>query len=270
MFENKLKLNENKTDALLVSSSHPSKKLLPLSLSIGDEKIVPADFVQNLGMILDSHLTLELHVKKVWRSANYQLHRISRVRKCFDDAICAILVSSLVFPYLDYGNSLFYGLPEYLLDHLQRVQNSAVRLVVRTSRYVSATRHLKALHWLPVHYRIEFKIAALTYRCIYGLAPSYLAELVTPYVPSRELRSTDSCTLAFPKTKQDRYGRRSFSYAAPKVWNSFPLYLRTSPTFSKFCSDLKTLFSALHFLQTDSCLRCNPSAFDHVRGKSAI
>ena len=177
---------------------------------------MPADSVRNLGMILDSHLTLELHVKKVCRSANYQLHRISRVRKCFDDATCAILVSSLVFPYLDYGNSLFYGLPEYLLDRLQRVQNSAVRLVVRTSRYVSATRHLKALHWLPVRYRIEFKIAALTYRCIYCLAPSYLAELVTPYVPSRELRSTDSCTLAFPKTKQDRYGRRSFSYAAPK------------------------------------------------------
>jgi hypothetical protein len=64
------------------------------------------------------------------------------MRKYFDDATCAILVSSLVFPYLDYGNSLFYGLPEYLLDRLQRVQNSAVR-------YVSATRNLKALHWLP-------------------------------------------------------------------------------------------------------------------------
>ena len=198
-------------------------------------------------MILDSHLTLELHVKKVFRSANYQLHRISRMRKCFDDATCAILVSSLVFPYLNYGNSLFYGLPEYLLDRLQRVQNSAVRLVVCTSRYVSATRVLKALHWLAVRYRIEFKIAALTYRCIYGLATSYLAELVTPYVPSRELRSTDSCTLAFLKTKQDRYGRRSFSYAAPKVWNSLPLYLRTSPTFRKFYSDLKTHLFRLAF-----------------------
>ena len=97
------------------------KKLLPLSLSSGDEKIVPADTVRNLGMILDSHLILELHVKKVWRSANYQLHRISRVRKCFDDVTCAFLVFSLVFPYLDYGNSVFYDLPEYLLDRLQRV-----------------------------------------------------------------------------------------------------------------------------------------------------
>jgi hypothetical protein len=65
MFENKFKLNEDNTAALLVSSSHPSKKLLPLSLSIGDEKIVPVDSVRNLGMIFDSHLTLELHVKKV-------------------------------------------------------------------------------------------------------------------------------------------------------------------------------------------------------------
>ncbi len=66
MFANKLKLSEDKSDALLVSSSHPSKKLLPLQLSKGDQKIVPEDSVRNLGMILDSHLTLELHVKKVW------------------------------------------------------------------------------------------------------------------------------------------------------------------------------------------------------------
>jgi hypothetical protein len=65
-----------------------------------------------------------------------------------------------------------------------------------TSRYESVTLHLKTLHWLPVRYRIEFKIAAFTYRCVYGLDHSYLVELVTPYVPSRELKSTDSCTLA--------------------------------------------------------------------------
>ncbi len=181
------------------------------------------------------------------------------------------LVSSLVFPYLDYGNSLFYGLPENLLGRLQRIQNSAVRLVMRTSRYESVTPHLKALHWLPVRYRIEFKIAALTYRCVYGLAPSYLTELVTPYVPSRELRSADSCTLAFPKTKQDRYGRRSFSYAAPKVWNSLPFYLRTSPTFNKFCSDLKTHLFRLAFpANWWPAFDVNPSAFDHVCGKGAI
>jgi hypothetical protein len=107
MFENKLKLNEDKSDALLVSSSHPSKKPLPLPLSIGDEKILPAGSVRNLGMILDSHLTLEVHVNKVCRLANYQLHQIGRVRKCFDDATFAILVSSLVFPYLDYDTHFF-------------------------------------------------------------------------------------------------------------------------------------------------------------------
>ena len=72
MFQKKLKLNEDKSDALLVSSSHPSKKPLPLPLSIGDEKIVLAYSVRNLGMILDSYLTLESHVKKVCRFANYQ------------------------------------------------------------------------------------------------------------------------------------------------------------------------------------------------------
>jgi hypothetical protein len=84
-----------------------------------------------------------------------------------------------VLSLLDNGNSLLVGLTEKQLDRLQSVQNAAVRLINWSSRTERIKPQLKALHWLPVHSRINFKIATLAYRCVHGLAPSYLAELVS-------------------------------------------------------------------------------------------
>ena len=147
---------------------------------------------------------------------------------------------ALVSPHLDYVNSLYYGLPEHLLDRLQRVQNAAARLVIGANRFASSKALLKSLHWLPVRARIQYKIAVLVYRCINGFSPSYLRDLVTKYVPIRALGSSHSNDLCVPKIKCNRYGRRSFMSAAPSVWNQLPLSLKLSPDLNTFCAELKT------------------------------
>jgi len=85
---------------------------------------------------------------------------------------CATKVECFVTCRIDYCNSLLYGLPDYQLAKLQRVQNWAARLVYRESKFCHITPLLKKLHWLPILYRIRFKIALLTYKAISGLAPS--------------------------------------------------------------------------------------------------
>ena len=64
------------------------------------------------------------------------------------------------------------------MSKLQCIQNSAVRLVCSTPRFNHVTPVLFSLHWLPVAYRIEFKILVLTFKAIYQLAPSYICNLV--------------------------------------------------------------------------------------------
>ena len=123
-------------------------------------------------MVIDSHLSLEAQIRSVCKKAFYQIRRISRIRKFLDPPTCNSLVCALVSPHLDYANSLYYGLPEYLLDRLQRVQNAAARLVIGANRFASSKALLKSLHWLPVRARIQYKIAVLVYRCINGCAPS--------------------------------------------------------------------------------------------------
>ena len=98
---------------------------------------------------------------------------------------------------------------------------------------------LKKLHWLPVPERIKYKIILLTFKTLHFGKPSYLNELLAPYQPSRTLRSAESHLLRVPDIRSSA-GRRSFSYAAPELWNAMPLSLRTCSSLSSFGRMLKT------------------------------
>ena len=107
----------------------------------------------------------------------------------------------------------------------------------RTNQY-----QLIALHWLPIKYRVEFKIVLLVYKVLNNMAPIYISELLIPK-PSCErwtLRSDDQGLLHIPKTNCKTLGDRSFAYAAPQLWNSLPLNVRNCDSISVFKKRLKT------------------------------
>ncbi|KAF4109519.1 hypothetical protein G5714_008771 [Onychostoma macrolepis] len=113
-----------------------------------------------------------------------------------------------------------------------------------TKRSAHITPILADLHWLPVAYRIKFKIILLTFKALNGLAPYYLCNLLHPYSPPRSLRSSDSRLLTIPRYRLSSMGGRSFSVVAPKLWNSLPRSLCLANSLSEFKSLLKThLFS---------------------------
>ena len=127
---------------------------------------------------------------------------------------------------LDYCNGLLYGTVavHVKLGKLQRLQNAAARLVCTVSRYDHITPSLINLHLLPVTHRIEFKIAMLVHKYIYGVSPKYLLDLIKIKESSQyQLRSY----LAYNayRTKKT-LGDRAFENVAPKVWNRLPLEIR--------------------------------------------
>ena len=90
---------------------------------------------------------------------------------------------------MDMANSLLYGLPQEQLNRLQRIQNIAARVVTRSKKSCHITPVLKDLHWLPVRYRIVYKIVLIVYKAVNGLFPLYISNLLSFYTPSRNLRS---------------------------------------------------------------------------------
>ena len=168
------------------------------------------------------------------------IRKIVHIRKYLSEETCHKLVYSVLSAKLDYCNALLFGIPDSLLRLLQRAQNCAARLVTRSRKFDHITPILKRLHWLPVTYRIQFKILLLTYKAINGLAPSYITDLIERRKPPRSLRSSCKLKLKLPKTKFKSYGDRSFSYTAPLLWNQLPDEVCSAQTVENFKSKLKT------------------------------
>ena len=186
-------------------------------------------------------MSYEHQIQKICKSAFFHIRNLSRIRKCLNQKDIEILVHAFITSKLDNCNSLLTGLPQYLLDKVQRVQNAAARLVSRSQKYDSITPILKELHWLPVKQRINFKILLLTYKALNKLAPQYISDLLTPYKPARALRSSNKNLLQNTNFKLKTYGSRSFTHTAPKLWNQLPDTVKQAPSLAIFKSKLKTL-----------------------------
>ena len=131
-----------------------------------------------------------------------------------------------------------------LLSKLQRVMNTAARIVTLTPRFEPVTPILKELHWLKVPQRIDFKVLVLTFKALHGQAPIYLKDFLQPYKPARSLRSQKDCLLVLPRARQHRFGDRAFPMAAARLWNNLPYDTRTAASLPVFKKKLKTfLFS---------------------------
>ena len=106
---------------------------------------------------------------------------------------------------------------------------------------------LLELHWLPVEYRVKFKILLQTFKVVNGYSLSYLTSLLSKYVPSRVLRSSNADLLSIPRTLSE-FGDRKFSVNGPRFWNALPQYIKDAGNVSQFKKLLKTFFFTHAFL----------------------
>ncbi|XP_072019637.1 uncharacterized protein [Amphiura filiformis] len=187
----------------------------------------------------------------------FALSKIGKLRKYLDPDSTHKLIQAFVISRLDHCNSLLHGLPQKDINKLQRIQNMAARLISLTKKRDHITPILRdQLHWLPIEERIQFKILLLTYKAFHGIAPPYLSELISLYIPPRGLRSetfafrisriNDHLQIVRSRTKT--YGERAFAVAAPILWNALPEQIRKSPTLAQFKSQLKTHLYRIAFL----------------------
>ena len=248
MSANKLKLNPEKTEFILIGSKNNRKQLLPhFPINILGNQVSPALSVRNLGVVFDSKFSFSDHVSQVIKSTRVHARDLYRIRPLLDLNTSVLLANALVSSRLDYCNSLFLSLTDSEVRRLQLVQNSLCRVVTQSSKYCHITPQLKKLHWLPIKYRIQFKIGLITYKALNQGEPVYLRELIHPYTSSRNTsRSTPKLKFLHTPTfdrkvhKSVKHFSNSFSHYAPALWNSFPFQIRNSPSVTSFRKHLKT------------------------------
>ena len=159
----------------------------------------------------------------------FEVRNISQIIRYLTRPTTERVVNALITSKLDYCNSLLFGTSASNINRLQRLQNSVARLVTRQARRDSAMPLLRELHWLPVRYRVSYKIAELTFKALHAdMSPTYLQQCVQVYTPARSLRSA-AATLWFRTnpalqpatvvscTRLPQFGMRYLSPLPPKI-----------------------------------------------------
>ena len=206
---------------------------------VGDYNISPSPSVT----WFDPHLDMGVHITKTCSSAFHYLYNIRHIRKYLSRSSTETLVHAFITRRLDYCNSLLYGLPKYQLSKC--VMNASALLVYCAWKSCHITPLLRKLHWLPVCYRIKYKIILLTFKVLHGMALDYLRHLISVFPPSRYnlRRNHDSAVLlTFPKIRSKKtLGDRLFSCTAPELWNLLSTTIRSISSLNIYKSRLKTL-----------------------------
>jgi len=164
------------------------------------------------------------------------------------------LVLATVTSRLDYCNAALAGLPQATVAPLQRVQNSATRLMFKLSSREHVTPCLLQLHWLPVRWRVQFKLCCIMHSSVlYGTCPAYLTNIVEPAGAGRTrsgLRSTSSTDYTLSRL-HTKFAERAFSYAGPSAWNGLSEDLRVVADPAELRKELKTHFLLQLIMFTD-------------------
>ncbi|XP_058050467.1 uncharacterized protein LOC131203825 [Ahaetulla prasina] len=229
MGRNRLKLNPSKTEWLWMPASRYSQ--LQPRLTVGGESLAPMERVRNLGVLLDGRLSFEEHLATVSRRAFYQVRLVRQLRPFLDrDALCTV-THALVTSRLDYCNALYLGFPLRCTRRLQLVQNAAARVIEGATRGSHITPILRRLHWLPVVFRVHFKVLVTTFKALHGIGPGYLRDrLLLPHASHWPVRSHREGLLRVPSAKQCRLATprgRAFSGRTYPLERASP---RTSTT----------------------------------------
>ena len=213
---------------------------------------MPADSVKNLRVVFDNDFSFSKHVSNVCRACYYYMKDLRRVRRYLTVSVATSLANALVSSRLDYCNSLLHNITDQNMRKLQVVQNSLCRIVKRVSRFDHITEHRKALHWLPIEYRIKFKINLLTFKALSFGQPMYLRQKLCYHPSARKTRhlvpeSEQLLIPRMPSQGRSTFFKRCFRVSAPTLWNELPTDVRLATSVTVFRRRLKAfLFSVAY------------------------
>lgn len=242
MNENRLKLNNEKTEYIMLGSKKQLSKCSLDEVTINNTSITRSDDVKYLGVYLDSGLTFKKQIATKCRAAMNGIRLIRNIRNYLTDEACKIAIQGLVISHLDYANVLYLKLPDASIKNLQRVQDMAAKLITKSRKYDSTSAALHHLHWLPIQKRIKHKALCFVYKCVVEQsAPAYLREKFQKFSQSKNLRSNSMVhRLKEPYAGKKTFADRAISVEGTKLWNKLPNHLKSIDEYDKFKKCLKT------------------------------
>ena len=253
MVQNFMKLNEDKTEFILLGSKNDLKDIGSLTLDVDGTLIKSitcgGEAGKSLGIMIDENMNMRRQVADVRKKCSWQLSNLYKIRRYLTVNLKIMLVKTLVISKLDYCNALYAGLPKTQIKKLNGILRNCIRFIydLQTQYGEDLDKYFVKAHILPMDKRIQFKVCLFVHKALHAKVPGYLESIIKVYHPAiSSLRNAkDTYLLASPplsSLKNKKLSAQQFSHHAPALWNCLPYGIRSCQNTNDFKSKLKTHF----------------------------
>ena len=232
---NKLSVNTSKSEVMVITSK---RKIIADDLDNEIDGVILnyVECANYLGMKIDCHLSWNEYVNKLCANVAAKLGKLRRLKDIISSQILYKIYITAVQPCIDYAISVWGQTNEYNIYKIQRLQNFAARLITNNFDYVNCRgiELVKMLKWMNVKERCQYFTINLMFKCIHGLAPSYLANNVTMKFDVNGINTRSHPMDVYIPYVSSQLGERSFQYIGAKLWNMLPSSLKDVYDFNDF------------------------------------
>lgn len=237
---NKLSVNTTKSEIMLVTSN---RRVISdqLNIMINGENLKYVECANYLGMKIDCHLSWNDYIDKLCSSVASKLHVLRRLKGTVSQNVMSKIYCSMIQPCIDYGISVWGQTNEYNLLRIQRLQNYAARLITNNFDYINSrgVNIVKNLKWMTVKQRCMYFTAILMFKCIHGLAPSYLVNDIIMNCDVNGINTRSHPMNVYVPYASSQFAKRSFKYSGAVIWNDLPAFLKEMYNLNGFKRKLK-------------------------------
>lgn len=238
---NNMHVNYDKTSYMLIGTMYRLNTSRQLNIKIDNNQITSTRSQKLLGLHIDDTLTWSTHIDHLCSAISSKISLLRQLSSYVSVDIQKKYYQGYILPLMDYGSVVWGTTSAANIDRLMKLQKRAARIILRADFTTPSAVMFHKLDWLPVDKRLKYNKAVFIYKALNNLSPQYIADLLRPVseTHSRTLRSSVNGALAVPRSRSSLFDR-SFSYTAPRLWNSIPLLIRNSSTVNCFKHNVKS------------------------------
>lgn len=229
----KMKLNVNKTKAMIITSKRKNVNKENIFIEIDGEKIEFVNEIKYLGFIIDDKLNLDAHIDYICKKASKKAGVLRRISNKIEIEQRICIYKTILAPHFEYCASVIFFCNKGQIDRLQLIQNRAMRTIMKVNRYTEIKLMLETLGWLSVRQRIALLTLKLIHKMNLGQAPNYLNKMINKRGEKHKYKLRNNDKLAIQKCNKDS-AQNSIICKGFQLYNNLPDEFKTETNVDKF------------------------------------
>ena len=243
--QHKMQVHLGKTSYMILGNKNRHNDPLDLALQVDGTFIDRVAKQKLLGIYIDENLSWTPQIDYLCSLISSKISLLKQLSKYVPKEAQKMFYQGYILPLIDYGSNTWGTTTITNIERLSKLLKRAARIILQVDYTTPSTTMFCELGWQSIHKRLLYNKAVLTYKAINNMTPAYISDMLTPMSMAhvRLLRSSDNGTLKVPRSRSALFDC-SFSYSAPKLWNTIPQNVRESTSLHSFKNQVKDLFNA--------------------------